>query len=226
MSRLTKEEVHKLVIDTAAKSTAKKRKVGCVLALDYCGIGYEVLAIGYNHNTMVMYGPCEDASGDTLDCVMHAEEAALTNFQGSPAYGSMPPDGPSSIIVFVSHQPCADCRAKLVAFGIKEENIIVMGDFMKFDASKLRMDLIPPSSITALAEVLTYGAKKYKPENWRKVDDVSKAYIGALMRHLNAYRDGEINDPESGLPHLAHAMTNIAFLIELDFKPERRRNGG
>ena len=87
--------------------------------------------------------------------------------------------------------------------------------FMKFDDEKVRLELIPPSALEAMGKVLTFGARKYADDNWRGVDDI-KRYIGAAMRHMEAYRSGEINDPESGMPHLWHLMTNIAFLIELD----------
>ena len=84
-------------------------------------------------------------------------------------------------------------------------------DGVKYDAGKLRMELIPPEAIEALAEVITYGANKYNDDNWKKVS--KDRYIGALMRHLNAYRKGELYDDESGLTHMAHILTNAAFLI-------------
>jgi hypothetical protein len=74
--------------------------------------------------------------------------------------------------------------------------------------------LIPPETIKALATVLTYGAKKYKPNNWKNGE--KDRYIAALYRHLEAWRSGETCDEESGLEHLAHAMANIAFLHYLD----------
>jgi len=84
-------------------------------------------------------------------------------------------------------------------------------DGVKYDSGKLRMELIPPEAIEALAEVITYGANKYSDDNWKKVS--KDRYIGALMRHLNAYRKGELYDDESGLTHMAHILTNAAFLI-------------
>lgn len=86
--------------------------------------------------------------------------------------------------------------------------------FTKYDADKLRYELIPPSALKAMATILTFGAKKYSANNWRQVDDPTR-YIGALYRHLEAWRAGEEHDPESGEPHLWHAMTNLAFLISL-----------
>jgi hypothetical protein len=40
------------------------------------------------------------------------------------------------------------------------------------------------------------------------------------MRHLEAWRGGETRDKESDLPHLAHAMTNLAFLLHFEEKQE------
>ena len=87
---------------------------------------------------------------------------------------------------------------------------------MKFDTGKLQYSLIPPSATHALAEVLTYGANKYAPNNWQLVDNGEVRYMDALFRHLEAFRSGETYDPESGIHHLAHVLTNVAFLHYLD----------
>lgn len=89
---------------------------------------------------------------------------------------------------------------------------------MKFDTGKLQYSLIPPETTKALAEVLTFGAQKYAPNNWQLVDNGKTRYLDALYRHLEAFRSGEITDPESGLHHLSHALTNIAFLHYLHTK--------
>lgn len=89
--------------------------------------------------------------------------------------------------------------------------------FYKHDQAKPRYDLIPPSSIKALADVLTYGANKYEPGNWTHCDNPER-YVAALYRHLELWRQGEINDSESGLSHLAHAMANITFLHYLGYQ--------
>ena len=83
---------------------------------------------------------------------------------------------------------------------------------LKFDNGKLLYSLIPPETTKALAEVLTYGAQKYAPNNWQLVENGEVRYLDALFRHLEAYRAGEQVDPESGLPHLSHVLTNVAFL--------------
>jgi hypothetical protein len=85
----------------------------------------------------------------------------------------------------------------------------------KFDSDKLRWDLLPMRPIEDAIKVLTFGASKYGPNNWRYVEEAKERYFAALMRHIAAYRKGESLDPESGLSHLAHAMCNIIFLTEV-----------
>lgn len=87
-------------------------------------------------------------------------------------------------------------------------------EFMKFDDNKVRYDLLPPEFLEGVAKVLTVGAAKYAPNNWRKNTELWR-YEAAMMRHFEAYRSGEYLDPETGLPHLHHAATNLAFLSVL-----------
>jgi len=85
----------------------------------------------------------------------------------------------------------------------------------KFDKGKLQYSLIPTEATKALATVLTHGAEKYSPNSWMNVPDASRRYLDALMRHLEAYRSGDLIDQDSGLPHLDHLLTNAAFLVAL-----------
>lgn len=74
---------------------------------------------------------------------------------------------------------------------------------MKFDGLKPRMDLLDASALEGLAEVLTFGAKKYEAHNWRNGIHNSRL-IAALLRHLMAIQKGEDIDPESNCPHIDH----------------------
>lgn len=86
----------------------------------------------------------------------------------------------------------------------------------KDDGGKLRYDLIPPAAEKSIVGVLTYGAKKYAPENWRKVPDAISRYHAAARRHIATWQLGEKDDAETNLPHLAHAACCLMFLLELD----------
>lgn len=78
-----------------------------------------------------------------------------------------------------------------------------------------KLGAIDPQSLMVLAEVAGFGAEKYSRYNMLRGYDWSLSY-DALQRHLHAFWAGEENDPESGLPHLAHAawhcMTLTSFL--------------
>ena len=84
---------------------------------------------------------------------------------------------------------------------------------IKHDTSKLRFDLIPPSSLEELVSVYTFGAEKYEPRNWERGIEYSRIYA-AVQRHLSAYWRGQDLDEESALPHLAHAAWGLFALLE------------
>jgi len=90
----------------------------------------------------------------------------------------------------------------------------------KLDNDKNRLDLVIPSFIIGLGEVLTYGAKKYKSNNWQTLNDPVNRYYGAATRHLLAWRNGEAKDPESGIHHLLHAACNLMFLLWFENRKE------
>ena len=86
----------------------------------------------------------------------------------------------------------------------------------KFDGGKLQYGLLPPLALRETVKVLTFGAEKYAPDNWRRVPDGPRRYFDAAQRHLWAYKEGEVNDPETGVSHLAHALCCIMFILDLD----------
>lgn len=81
----------------------------------------------------------------------------------------------------------------------------------KFDAQKIRHDLLDDDAIEGLAKVLTFGAQKYAADNWRKGMEWRRL-IGAARRHIAEFARGVNTDPESGLHHLDHAMCCLMFL--------------
>ena len=83
----------------------------------------------------------------------------------------------------------------------------------KFDDGKPRFELIAPDAELWLARILTFGASKYEDNNWTGLK--VKRILGALKRHLNALESGQDYDPESGMPHHAHVLTNAMFLTHI-----------
>jgi hypothetical protein len=92
---------------------------------------------------------------------------------------------------------------------------------VKHDADKIRYSLLPPGVLKCVVETLEHGARKYTPDNWKKVlegPDGETRYYDAAMRHIEAWRCGEALDTESGKPHLAHAVSCLLFLLYSDLK--------
>ncbi len=118
------------------------------------------------------------------------------------------------------HMPPCSCTQEQ-SCPICKDVKITAGQGAKFDQGKLRYGLVPPIATKALAEVLTFGATKYAPNSWQNVKNGEERYLDALYRHLEAYRAGEATDSDSGLSHLSHAITNLAFLLHF----EEERNG-
>ena len=89
------------------------------------------------------------------------------------------------------------------------------GSGARYNDDKTRYDLVPLSSLKQAADVMAYGEKKYAAWNWAKGMEWSIPYA-CLMRHLDAWYRGEDLDPESGLPHLGHAMSNLIMLCHYE----------
>jgi len=98
----------------------------------------------------------------------------------------------------------------------------------KFDAGKLRWDLVPPE-FEEVVQVLTFGSVKYDDRNWENGITYGRCFA-ATLRHLWQWWRGEETDPESNISHLAHAGCNILFLLaftkrgmkEFDDRPIRK----
>ena len=92
-----------------------------------------------------------------------------------------------------------------------------MDQTAKADNGKPRVGLVQMQMVLDVARIREYGNMKYhSPDNWKNVE--WERYWDAMMRHLIAAQESgdplHAIDPESGLPHLAHAMCNGSFLCE------------
>lgn len=90
---------------------------------------------------------------------------------------------------------------------------------MKYDSEKPDYSLLPPNALEETVKVLTFGAKKYSPGNWKKLNSAWTRYFAAAQRHMWALQKDEENDPESGYHHAAHAACNLLFMLEIDKTP-------
>jgi hypothetical protein len=76
------------------------------------------------------------------------------------------------------------------------------------------LHLIPPAAEIMESVVMGLGAKKYGAFNWRSTNVKASVYVAAARRHLLQWFDGQNDDPESGVSHLAHARACLGILLD------------
>lgn len=81
-------------------------------------------------------------------------------------------------------------------------------------SDKLPLHLWPETATVLGSLALLDGALKYGRGNFRVVGVRASIYVDAAKRHLNRWFEGQDTDPDSGLPHLAHALACIAILVD------------
>lgn len=72
---------------------------------------------------------------------------------------------------------------------------------VKFDNGKPRTDLVPPEAVLGLADLYRMGAEKYADRNWEKGMNYTRL-IGAMERHMLAYKSGENYAPDDKQHHM------------------------
>ena len=97
---------------------------------------------------------------------------------------------------------------------------------VKFDQDKPQWTLVPFKAFDEVVKVLTIGARKYAPDNWKKVPNARQRYIDAAFRHMSAYAGGEKLDAETGKNHLAHAVCCLLFLLAFDLDSSLEKDNG
>jgi 5'(3')-deoxyribonucleotidase len=95
----------------------------------------------------------------------------------------------------------------------------------RYNAGKNRIELLPSYALQEIGKVFTYGAEKYtrRDDNGKVIysgDNNWKNGLGwmgvmaSAKRHIELFISGEDRDKESLELHLAHAATNLMFLLE------------
>lgn len=83
---------------------------------------------------------------------------------------------------------------------------------------KVRMDLLPWPELEEIAKVLTKGAEKYAPNNWKNLQNGYERYKAAMLRHLCEVEKGNIYDEDTGCMHAAQIAVNAIFMLHFKIK--------
>lgn len=237
------------MLGVAAKSNVEKRKVGCVITLDGKvvaeGFNTEENATYEEFAMHAEASACEHMCAQALDIKEGRGYVAHVTHQPCPAcarmlmeYGVvevvvveafMKFDGDKTRFDLVDGKFATKCFKATGCWNLARVASEVKEALWLVDMDVYDMDHVVSMHCgfynnfyhmeEALAKVLTFGARKYKPNNWKQCTDTGR-YLAAAHRHLNAVMLGEDNDPETGLPHIDHALCNIMFLHVLGLRNE------
>lgn len=98
-------------------------------------------------------------------------------------------------------------------------------------SKKPDVSLIPYFGWLGVIRALEAGnspVKGYERDDWKpgqKNERSAREHANAVIRHTMRYLDGEILDPETGLPHLDHAATRAMMGREVDTATMRKDFG-
>lgn len=87
-----------------------------------------------------------------------------------------------------------------------------MSEGIKHDQGKPDLSMISYDLVEEVGYVRMFGAVKYSRDNWKKGFKVTRSCAAAL-RHIFLFLSGQTLDPESGRPHLAHAVCCLEHAI-------------
>jgi hypothetical protein len=101
-----------------------------------------------------------------------------------------------------SMTPADEERAELLARGGHKD-----------DHGKIPYHFLPWEALAEVAYVMEFGAKKYRPGNYRKGMDLFRLMRACIGHWVDWWR-GEDNDPETGRSHIAHACCCCLMALE------------
>lgn len=129
----------------------------------------------------------------------------------------------------------AQTRQKIPSALEMQESLIKLSQFRKElnvpgakdDSDKVDTTLIThdmPRALLEIAKVGMFGMSKGYPRGgWIEVSDGVRRYTAAQLRHDLKPSMGEELDPESHLPHLAHAAWNAMAKLELYLREQEKQ---
>lgn len=89
-----------------------------------------------------------------------------------------------------------------------------MSGGLKDAVGKPKMHKVSKEVIWEMQRVHDFGDNKYEEGNWRLgIPNALIEMTEAAKRHIDKLQDGLVEDEESGLNHLAHALVNLEILL-------------
>jgi Domain of unknown function (DUF5664) len=80
--------------------------------------------------------------------------------------------------------------------------------------TRLDFSVWPETASAYGALAMTEGDYKYGAYNYRVAGVQASVYVAALRRHMAKWYNGENEDPDTGVPHLANALACVGVIID------------
>lgn len=84
----------------------------------------------------------------------------------------------------------------------------------EFGRKKIPHSCVPQNVSALVAVGMSEGRNKYGRHNYRGIDIMASDYYDATRRHIDAYWEGENDDPDSQLPHVIKAICSLYVLAD------------
>lgn len=98
--------------------------------------------------------------------------------------------------------------------GFDEEPTVVNPKELAGAKKPATWSVMPRWVMLQVGRVMSVGAAKYSPFNYRESRISASTYQDAMERHLQLWFDGEDNDDETGVSHLASVIASCALLMD------------
>ncbi len=229
------KDITKYIMGVAAKSNVEKRQVGCVITGKILN-AESILAEGFNEegahaevaalNSLATKNSCAGMPEDTVlkayithqpcpDCAKQLADWGVTEVEVVEAFMKFDGDKLRYDLIDSSFM----CEFIDAAQGYTIDYNKLRGLLYKDVAEAteyLAQSFLNSFELEgALAKILTFGARKYKPGNWKLCTDPGR-YLAAAIRHNHEILKGNTTDPETGEHHDFHTLTNLMFLHWFD----------
>ena len=81
-------------------------------------------------------------------------------------------------------------------------------------SNKVPLDLVPVTSMAYQALGHLEGDLKYGLVNWRETGVKTSVYLGAMLRHLGKFINGEDADATTHVPHLGSMLASLGIIVD------------
>lgn len=81
-------------------------------------------------------------------------------------------------------------------------------------SDKVPLSIVPGTTKAYLAIGHLEGMLKYGYVNWRAAGVRTSIYLDALERHIEKFKNGEWQDADTQVPHLANALACISIIVD------------